>query len=155
MRSAGLEPKRIQDDHAVMAKAHDIPRYECETHGVVVRVEPEFLENQSDPDRQSYLWAYTIEIENKSAETVQLISRFWLITDAAGKEETVRGPGVVGEQPVIEPGQRFSYTSGSPLKTPSGFMRGSFEMSRASGGKFDAMVPLFSLDSPYDRTSVH
>jgi len=121
----------------------------------MVRVEPEFLEDQSDPDRQNYLWAYTIEIENRGDVTVQLISRHWMITDASGRVETVRGPGVVGEQPVLEPGQRFSYTSGSPLKTPSGFMRGSFEMSRASGGKFDAIVPLFSLDSPYDRTSVH
>lgn len=138
-----------------MTRTHDITRYECETRGVVVRVEPEFLQDQSDPEAQRYLWAYTIEIENRSEETVQLISRHWLITDASGQVETVRGPGVVGEQPVLEPGERFSYTSGAPLKTPSGFMRGSFGMVDAGGGQFDAIVPAFSLDSPHDRTAVH
>jgi ApaG protein len=138
-----------------MVKAHEIARYECETRGVAVRVTPEFLDDQSDPDRQLFMWAYTIEIENRGDETVQLVSRYWLVTDGTGKVETVRGPGVVGEQPVLEPGQRYSYTSGSPLKTPSGFMRGSFEMSLASGSRFDAVIPAFSLDSPYDRTSVH
>lgn len=138
-----------------MTRTHDITRYECETRGVVVRVEPEFLQDQSDPESRRYLWAYTIEIENRSEETVQLISRYWLITDASGQVETVRGPGVVGEQPVLEPGQKFAYTSGAPLKTPSGFMHGSFGMSCAGGGQFDAIVPAFSLDSPFDRTAVH
>ena len=138
-----------------MVRPHDITRYECETRGVVVRVEPEFLPAQSDPEAQRYLWAYTIEIENRSEERVQLISRHWLITDASGRVETVRGPGVVGEQPVLEPGQRFSYTSGAPLKTPSGFMQGSFGMTCPGGGHFDARVPAFSLDSPHDRTAVH
>ncbi|WP_109261101.1 Co2+/Mg2+ efflux protein ApaG [Hyphobacterium indicum] len=138
-----------------MTRTHEISRYECETRGVVVRVEPEFLQAQSDPDAGRYLWSYTIEIENRGEETVQLISRHWLITDASGRVETVRGPGVVGEQPVLEPGQKFSYTSGAPLKTPSGFMRGSFGMACSGGGQFDAIVPAFSLDSPYERTVIH
>lgn len=138
-----------------MMRTHDISRYECETRGVVVRVEPEFLQDQSDPEAQRYLWAYTIEIENRSEETVQLVSRHWQITDASGQVETVRGPGVVGEQPVLEPGQRFSYTSGAPLKTPSGFMRGRFGMVCAGGGQFDAIVPAFSLDNPHERIVVH
>ncbi len=138
-----------------MTRTHDISRYECETRGVVVRVEPEFLQDQSDPEARRYLWAYTIEIENRSDMTVQLVSRHWQITDAAGQVETVRGPGVVGEQPVLEPGQCFSYTSGAPLKTPSGFMQGRFAMACAGGEPFDAIVPAFSLDSPYDRTAVH
>ena len=130
-------------------------QYECETHGVIVRVEPDFLDDQSDPAGHRFVWAYTVEIENRGTDTVQLISRHWSITDAKGRIEVVRGPGVVGEQPVLEPGERFSYTSGAPLETPSGFMTGSYEMAKQSGGRFDAIIPAFSLDSPYARTSVH
>ncbi|WP_420430991.1 Co2+/Mg2+ efflux protein ApaG [Hyphobacterium sp.] len=130
-------------------------QYECETQGILVRVEPEFLEGQSEPAEHRFVWAYTIEIENRGEQTVQLISRHWSITDSTGKVEVVRGPGVVGEQPVLDPGERFSYTSGAPLETPSGFMCGSFEMERISGDRFDAVIPAFSLDSPHDPTSIH
>ncbi|WP_421785556.1 Co2+/Mg2+ efflux protein ApaG [Hyphobacterium sp.] len=130
-------------------------RYERETQGVIVRVEPEFLEDQSDPAAHRFVWAYTIEIENRGSETVQLVSRHWSITDSTGKVEVVRGPGVVGEQPVLGPGDQFSYTSGAPLETSSGFMCGSFEMVRLSGDRFDAIIPAFSLDSPYETTSIH
>ncbi|MEE2525468.1 Co2+/Mg2+ efflux protein ApaG [Hyphobacterium sp. HN65] len=130
-------------------------QYECETHGVFVRVQPDFLEDQSSPGEHRFVWSYTVEIENRGTDTVQLISRYWSITDSKGKVEVVRGPGVVGEQPVLEPGDSFSYTSGAPLETPSGFMSGCYEMARQSGGRFDAAIPAFSLDSPYARTSVH
>ncbi|WP_421792922.1 Co2+/Mg2+ efflux protein ApaG [Hyphobacterium sp.] len=129
--------------------------YECETDGVLVRVKPDFLDDQSEPSQARYVWAYTVEIENTGETTVQLISRHWSITDSKGKVDVVRGPGVVGEQPVLKPGECFTYTSGAPLETPSGFMCGSYEMSRENGGRFDARIPAFSLDSPYDRTSVH
>jgi ApaG protein len=138
-----------------MTRAHEPARYECETDGVVIRVQPDFLDDQSDPVGGRFVWAYTVEIENRGAETVQLISRRWAITDAKGKVETVRGAGVVGEQPVLKPGDTFTYTSGAPLETPSGFMSGAYEMARESGGRFDALIPSFSLDSPYERASVH
>ena len=129
--------------------------YECETEGVIIRVEPDYLEDESDPETSRFVWAYTIEIENRGAETLQLISRSWSIMDAAGKTEIIRGPGVVGEQPVLKPGESFRYTSGAPLATPSGFMSGAYEMRREGGGCFDAIIPAFSLDSPYERSSVH
>ncbi|GJL98278.1 MAG: protein ApaG [Hyphobacterium sp.] len=129
--------------------------YEKETQGVFIRVLPDFLDDQSDPVGGRFMWSYTVEIENRGEATVQLISRHWAITDANGKVEFVRGPGVIGEQPVIKPGEKFSYTSGAPLETPSGFMSGSYEMKLETGGSFNADIPAFSLDSPYDHTSVH
>lgn len=129
--------------------------YECETEGVRIRVEPDYLEDQSVPEESRFVWAYTIEIENRGDAAVQLVSRCWRITDAAGHTEIVQGQGVVGEQPVLQPGERFRYTSGAPLKTASGFMAGSYEMRREDGGRFDAVIPAFSLDSPHQRTSVH
>jgi len=129
--------------------------YECETNGVRVSVEPDYLEDESDPEINRFVWAYTVEIENRGDETLQLISRSWSIMDASGKTEIVRGPGVVGEQPVLNPGESFRYTSGAPLGTSSGFMTGAYEMRREGGGSFDATIPAFSLDSPYERGSVH
>jgi ApaG protein len=124
--------------------------YEAETEGVLVRVEPRFLPEQSKPDEQHFFWAYTIEIVNCSAETVQLISRYWRIMDENGLTQEVRGPGVVGEQPVLEPGESFRYTSGAPLAAPSGVMVGSYSMIRtASAEAFDIAVPAFPLDSPH------
>lgn len=94
------------------------------------------------------MWAYTVEIENTGEQAVQLLSREWRITDALNRTEIVRGEGVVGEQPHLEPGERFSYTSGAPLTTPSGFMTGAYVMERADGVRFDAAVPAFALDTP-------
>jgi len=122
--------------------------YVEETEGVVIRVEPSFLADDSDPDEGRYVWAYTVEIENTGAQAVQLLSREWRITDALNRTEIVRGDGVVGEQPRLEPGERFSYTSGAPLATPSGFMAGAYLMERADGVRFDAAVPAFALDTP-------
>jgi len=129
--------------------------YESLTRGIRVYVEPDFLEDQSSPDEHRYVWAYTIQIANESAETVQLKMRHWRITDANGRTQEVRGPGVVGEQPVLHPGDRFEYTSGAPLTTPSGFMVGAYVMETEFGEVFDVDIPAFSLDSPHDEGAVH
>jgi ApaG protein len=122
--------------------------YRATTRNIQVTVRPQFLDDRSSPAENHYFWAYTIEIANHGEETVQLISRHWRITDAFGRVQEVRGPGVVGEQPVLGPGQSFRYTSGVPLPTPSGFMLGSYNMVTAAGESFDIEIPAFSLDSP-------
>ena len=125
------------------------------TAGIRVSVSPTYLEEQSEPDDNRYVWAYTVTIANEGEERVQLLNRHWRITDATGQQQEVRGPGVVGEQPVLEPGQSFEYTSGCPLGTPSGFMVGAYEMVREDGRRFEVRIPMFSLDSPFVRTAVH
>lgn len=129
--------------------------YECSTNGIRVRVTPYFIEDQSSPEDDTFVWAYRVEIENESEETVQLRSRYWRITDAGGRTQEVRGPGVVGETPVIPPGGRFVYTSGCPLETPSGIMAGSYQMTDEDGTLFDVEIPAFSLDSPYTRRNLN
>jgi ApaG protein len=129
--------------------------YEAVTQSIRVRVQPEYLEEESAPIDGRYVWAYTIDIINEGTETVQLKARHWRITDAAGRTEEVRGPGVVGETPVLEPGESFQYTSGCPLTTPSGIMVGSYQMTTQAGGRFDVAIPAFSLDSPHGRRSVN
>lgn len=129
--------------------------YERVTRGVRVAVEPSYLDDQSDPDEGQYLWSYTVTIENNGPEAVQLMSRYWNITDAVGNTQEVSGPGVVGAQPVIEPGQSFQYTSGCPLPTASGHMVGRYQMLLASGEAFDAEIPPFILESPHERRQVH
>jgi ApaG protein len=124
--------------------------YEQETAGMVVRVEPQFLPGESRPEEGRYVWAYTIEIENRRVDPVQLISRFWRITDENGLTQEVRGDGVIGQQPVIAPGQSFRYTSAAPLAAPSGVMVGAYSMQRGDGEAFDIQVPLFALDSPHN-----
>lgn len=127
--------------------------YTERTDNIEVSVEPEYLEDQSDPDDHRYLWAYTIVIANHSDDTVQLESRYWKITNAVGQVEEVSGPGVVGEQPVLSPGDAFQYTSGCPLNTPSGTMVGHYVMRRNNGETFEVQVPAFSLDLP-DETRI-
>lgn len=129
--------------------------YESETRGIRVRVTPTYLEEQSSPEDGEFFWAYTIDISNESDDTVQLRSRVWRITDGQGQTEEVRGPGVVGETPVIEPGASYSYTSGCPLRTPSGIMVGSYQMIDGQGQMFDVAIPAFSLDSPFMVRSVN
>jgi len=125
--------------------------FEQETGGMVVRVEPSFLPQESRPEENRFVWAYTIEIENRSEETVQLIARHWRITDENGFTQEVRRPGVVGEQPVIPPGRSFRYTSACPLAAPSGVMMGAYSMQRVDDrSAFDIAVPAFVLDSPYN-----
>ncbi|MEL6318032.1 MAG: Co2+/Mg2+ efflux protein ApaG [Pseudomonadota bacterium] len=118
--------------------------------GVVIEVEPEFLEDRSVPAEDAYVWAYTVRIENHRSEAVRLLSRYWRITDARGVVQEVRGDGVVGEQPLIQPGECYEYTSGTPLRTPSGLMSGSYQMETPDGTRFEAEIPAFSLDSPYE-----
>lgn len=129
--------------------------YSKTTNKINVTVKPYYLEDQSEPDKNHYVWAYQITINNFSKETVQLKNRYWKIIDSNGSEQEVRGSGVVGEQPVIQPGNKFEYTSGAPLTTPSGFMEGFYEMETKNGSKFDATIPLFSLDSPYSTTRLN
>ena len=111
-------------------------------------VEPSYLESRSSPHSSQYVWAYRVIIANQSQETVQLLSRHWMITNARGELTEVKGPGVVGEQPVLKPGERFEYTSGAPLNTPSGMMGGAYQMEAANGERFEIEIPTFSLDIP-------
>ena len=129
--------------------------YERVTRHIRVAVKPAFLDDQSDPGERRYLWSYTITIENKGAETVQLLSRYWHITDAEGHIQEVRGPGVVGAQPVLAPGQKFEYTSGCPLPTASGAMQGRYLMRAATGEDFEAEIPGFVLESPHEHRRIH
>ena len=117
------------------------------TRNIEVTVTPRFLSERSSPESGYYFWAYTINLTNLGRETVQLKSRHWRITDAAGRLQEVKGAGVVGEQPVLKPGDAFEYTSGVPLPTPSGFMTGSYGMVTETGEAFNIAIPTFSLDS--------
>ena len=121
------------------------------TNGFQVTVLPNYLAEQSDPEEGRYVWSYTIEIANLGAVTAQLMTRHWIITDGEGRREDVRGPGVVGEQPILRPGDAFRYTSGCPLTTPSGIMVGTYRMVDENGRAFDIEIPAFSLDSPFSR----
>ena len=129
--------------------------YESVTQGIRVSVSPSYLEDQSDPDEPRYVWAYTVRIDNESAEAVRLRTRHWQITDARGVTDEVAGDGVVGEQPVIRPGEGFEYTSGAPLTTPSGLMVGKYGMETPEGDSFDVEIPAFSLDSPHELRQIH
>jgi ApaG protein len=124
------------------------PMYRAVTRQIEVTVEPNFLPERSSTESGQYFWAYTIVITNAGRETVQLQTRHWIITDAAGRKQEVKGKGVVGEQPVLAPGERFEYTSGVPLPTASGIMTGRYQMVSESGEHFEIDVPTFSLDSP-------
>jgi len=126
------------------------------TRDVCVSVRSFFLADQSRPDDSHFVWAYRVRIENHGREAVQLLRRTWRITDARGRTQHVHGAGVVGEQPLLEPGESFEYTSGTPLDTPSGFMAGAYHMLVPSSGEnFDVTIPAFSLDSPHQPGRVH
>lgn len=129
--------------------------YRATTRNVQITVTPEYSPDRSSPEDGEYFWAYTIEILNLGDEAVQLISRHWKITDANGRTEEVRGPGVVGKQPLLRKDERFEYTSGVPLPTSSGLMAGTYQMVTEDGDEFDAEVPAFSLDSPSTKRIVH
>ena len=129
--------------------------YSETTQSITVTVKPVYLEDQSSPAENHYVWSYHVRIENRGHETVQLRRRHWRITDALGRVNEVRGPGVVGEQPVLHPGEAFEYTSGTPLSTPSGIMVGSYEMETGNGHSFAVAVPAFSLDSPHQPVRLH
>jgi ApaG protein len=121
---------------------------EAVTRGVRVQVAARYSPERSDPARNLWFFLYTIRIRNEGGEAVQLRTRHWIITDATGRVEEVEGPGVVGEQPVLEPGDSFEYTSGCPLQTPYGTMRGSYDMHTARGDRFDAQIASFTLREP-------
>jgi ApaG protein len=125
------------------------------TRGIRVTVNPTFLGAQSDPEESRFMWAYHVRIANEGRETVQLLHRHWRIVEATGRIVQVDGVGVVGEQPVLEPGTEFEYTSGTPLSTPSGIMAGRYEMETATGDRFDVDIPAFSLDSPHQAVSLN
>jgi ApaG protein len=122
--------------------------YRAVTRQIEVTVEPNFLPEKSSAENREFFWSYTVVITNSGKETVQLRTRHWVITDASGRRKDIRGEGVVGEQPVLAPGERFEYTSGVPLPTASGFMAGRYQMVTESGEWFEIDVPAFSLDSP-------
>ncbi len=129
--------------------------YEAITEGIWVRVTPQFIDDRSSPDDNDYFWSYTVEITNDGAVPVQLLTRAWHITDGNGKKDVVKGPGVVGQTPLIPPGQSFTYTSGCQLSTPSGIMLGSYQMQRHDGSMLDVKIPPFSLDSPFEGRRVN
>jgi ApaG protein len=130
--------------------------YSKTTRDIRISVRSFYLADQSRPEESKYTWAYRIRIENTGRETVQLLRRTWHITDAHGRRQTVKGAGVIGQQPVLEPGETFEYTSGTPLETPSGFMAGLYHMVAIDSGEpFDVTIPTFSLDSPHQDTRLH
>ena len=129
--------------------------YSRKTRKINITVNPYFLDDQSEPDEQHFVWAYQVTIDNQGNEKVQLKNRYWKIIDSNGSEQEVKGEGVVGEQPILNPGEKFEYTSGTPLSTPSGFMGGYYEMETKTGKKFEAIIPQFSLDSPFIKNNLN
>ena len=130
--------------------------FQATTAGIRVEVRVFYLAEQSNAEAGHFVWAYRVKITNYSPHTVQLLKRTWHITDANGDVKHVHGPGVVGEQPVLETGETFEYTSGTPLETPSGFMTGQYHMIKTDSGEpFDIEVPTFSLDSPDKKKRLH
>ena len=129
--------------------------YRAVTRNIEVKVSPRFMPERSSSEKSYYFWAYTVEISNRGKSTVQLKTRHWRITDGLGRLQEVRGPGVVGEEPVLEPGASFEYTSGVPLPTPSGFMVGTYGMVSTDGEHFDIEVPAFSLDSVESKRTLN
>ena len=133
---------------SAMTKSAVLTNYRAVTRQIEVKVLPRFLPDRSSPDNGYFFWSYTVTLSNLGRETVQLKTRHWRITDAHGRLQEVRGPGVVGEEPVLAPGGHYEYTSGVHLPTPSGFMAGSYGMITEAGEPFDIEIPAFSLDSP-------
>lgn len=129
--------------------------YSAVTHNIAVSVEPFYLESQSEPAENHYVWAYRVTIDNQSDEAVKLLSRYWHITDGKGQVEEVSGPGVVGDQPDLGPGDSYQYTSGCPLTTPSGIMVGRYTMRNDKGEMFEIDIPAFSLDLPDTPRSIN
>lgn len=129
--------------------------FHAETHDIRVSVMPVYIDERSSPDEDRYFWAYRVSIQNKGRSTVQLISRYWHIVDGKGREQVVEGEGVVGEQPVLQPGESYEYTSGCPLTTPSGFMEGHYIMADSRGETLKVRIPQFSLDLPDERPSIN
>jgi ApaG protein len=149
---AGFKIARLNRSLGLRSGFH---MYSETTRSIRVTVKPAYLEDQSSPAENHYVWAYHVRIENQGGDTVQLRRRHWQITDALGRMQEVRGAGVVGEQPVLQPGEAFEYTSGTPLPTPSGIMVGSYEMETRDGATFEVAIPAFSLDSPHQPVQIN
>jgi ApaG protein len=141
--------------HTTTEPTGETPFWTAVTRAIRVSVTPRYLVAESEPDENRYVFAYTVEIVNEGDETVRLIARHWRITDASGRTDEVRGPGVVGEQPTLGPGQSFTYTSGAPLPTPSGIMVGDYHMMTESGQPFTVAIPAFALESPLAVRTLH
>ena len=137
------------------SQSQPLGTYARTTRQITITVRPFYLEDQSVPEAAHFVWAYHVRIENHGDETVQLLNRHWQITDADGNLQEVRGEGVVGKQPVLQPGEAFEYASGTPLTTPSGIMVGTYHMKSKNGEDFDVDIPAFSLDSPHIKGPVH
>jgi len=129
--------------------------YSKTTKGITVTVTPYFLDDQSSPQECHYVWAYQVNIKNSSSNTIKLNRRNWVIIDANGKIINIQGEGVVGEFPILHPGESFEYTSGTPLKTTNGFMQGFYLMSQNNGDQLKIDIPTFSLDSPYGKKKLN
>jgi ApaG protein len=129
--------------------------YQSTTRTISVAVKPIYLEDESVPENDYYVWAYEVHIRNQGAEPVQLLRRHWRITDAQGHVVEVDGDGVGGEQPVLKPGETFAYAGNTPLSTPYGIMGGAYRMSTEGGEAFDVEIPTFSLHSPFARRVLH
>ncbi len=131
------------------------PMYQQDTRSIRISVEPFYIEDQSSPPNNRFVFGYRVQIDNHGVESVQLLRRCWRITDGWGQTLEVEGAGVVGEQPMIAPGESFEYTSGTPLTTPSGVMVGHYQMVTESGETFDVAIPAFSLDVPGAKVRLH
>ncbi|HEX6144884.1 MAG TPA: Co2+/Mg2+ efflux protein ApaG [Geminicoccaceae bacterium] len=129
--------------------------YQERTQSIEISVEPFYLDDESRPEDNQFVFGYRITITNVGSHTVQLLSRHWRITDGNGTTMEVKGAGVVGQQPILAPGERFAYASGAPLATPSGIMVGTYEMVTEEGERFEARIPAFSLDAPGCRVSLN
>lgn len=152
-----VPPEPVYEMGAIVMddSTHSRSPYTATTRNITVSVQPYFLEEQSAPDAGHFVWAYHVRIQNDGAQTVQLLTRHWMITDSQGRMQEVRGEGVIGKQPVLRPGEAFEYASGTPLATASGIMMGSYQMQSESGESFDIAIPAFSLDSPHYRIVVN
>lgn len=135
-----------------MARRPAPPHYEAVTGGVRIRVRTRFLHDEYEPGRNRFMWSYTVDVENESDRTWTITRRHWRIVDMAGRMMAVDGEGVVGQTPTLAPGERFNYSSGTPLATPSGIMSGTYDLIDENGEEMVAVIPTFSLDSPYDKS---
>lgn len=153
--SFGHNPGHPANGKAGPDKLYGKSMYRAVTRKIEVTVTPRFVSERSSPNDGYFFWAYTINITNLGMETVQLKTRHWRITDAQGRLQEVKGPGVVGEEPILKPNESFEYTSGVPLPTPSGFMTGSYGMVSQAGEHFDIEIPAFSLDSSYGGRTIN
>lgn len=149
------KPTEDEGIEAPSAIPATVSLFEQRTGDVIVRVEPEYLAEQSSPSDGRFIWAYTVEIDNQSADDLRVTGRYWHIADSRGQVQEVRGQGVVGEKPVVRAGEQFRYTSGAPLSAPSGMMSGSYRVEPETGEPYDVDIPVFVLDSPFGETRFH